>query len=48
MVLVRKGSEEYLEVIDAYNKDYLGFDDVVKMIEEEVGIDYSDFIGGTK
>ena len=45
---LKRFSEEYLEVIDAYNKDYLDFDDVVKMIEEETGIDYSDFIGGAK
>ena len=45
---LKRFSKEYLEVINAYNKDYLDFDDVVKMIEEEVGIDYSDFIGGAK
>lgn len=41
---LKRFSEEYLEVIDAYNKDYLDFDDVVKMMEEETGIDYSNFI----
>lgn len=41
---LKRFSEEYLEVIDAYNKDYLDFYDVVKMMEEETGIDYSDFI----
>ena len=45
---LKRFSKEYLEVINAYNKDYLDFNDVVKMIEEEVGIDYSDFIGGAK
>lgn len=41
---LKRFSEEYLEVIDAYNKDYLDFYDVVKMMERETGIDYSDFI----
>ena len=37
-------TNEYLEMIEAYNEGYLDLFDVVKTIEEETGLDYSDFI----
>lgn len=45
---LKRFSKEYLEVIDAYNEGYLDLSDVIKTIEKETGLDYSDFIGGAK
>lgn len=39
-------TNEYLGVIHAYNEGYLNLTDVIKTIEKETGLDYSDFIGG--
>ncbi len=34
----------YLDVVNAYNDDYIQFQDVVNVLKEETGLDVSDFV----